>query len=138
MGSASAFSSSGLSASSTLETPPIFAASSATARHPLPATRTCTSPPSLAAAVTALPVESASALLSCSAMTRLAIQSTPASLRSLSTSSSTLPTLMPASRFGGSVTLSLVRRGVRSTPNSDAAFLSSGFFFAFMMFGSEA
>ena len=65
-------------------------------------------------------------------------QITFASLRSLSTSSSTDPTLMPALRSGGGETFSVFTRGVTSTPSSAGVNVSSGFFFAFMMFGSEA
>ena len=65
-------------------------------------------------------------------------QITFASFFSLSTSSPTLDTLIPASRAGGSSTRVMARRGVTSTPSSSALIESSGFFFAFMMFGSEA
>ena len=43
-------------------------------------------------------------------------QTTPASSLSFATSSATLPTFVPASRFGGSDTLRTSRRGVGSTP----------------------
>ena len=56
----------------------------------------------------------------------------------LSTSSCTEPTFLPAWRFAGSVTLSVVRRGVGSTPRSAGFMLSIGFLRAFMMLGSEA
>ena len=56
----------------------------------------------------------------------------------LSTSSATEPTLIPAERFGGSTTFSVVSRGVTSTPRSSGFSVSTGFFFAFMMLGSEA
>ena len=65
-------------------------------------------------------------------------QSTPASVLSLLTSSATSLTLTPALRPAGSVVLRTSRRGVRSTPVSAAVFSAIGFFFAFMMFGSEA
>ena len=65
-------------------------------------------------------------------------QITRASFLSLSTSSATEPTLMPAWRLGGSATLSVFRRGVTSTPRSAGLRVSSGFFLAFMMLGSEA
>ena len=45
---------------------------------------------------------------------------------------------MPAERLGGSATFSVFRRGVGSTPRSSGYTVSSGFFFAFMMLGSEA
>jgi hypothetical protein len=41
-------------------------------------------------------------------------------------------------RAGGSVTLSTVSRGLTSTPRSPGDSTSSGFYFAFMMLGSEA
>src|SRR5690606_33422265 len=65
-------------------------------------------------------------------------QITPASVFSFSTSSATLETLTPALRPGGSVVSSTFRRGATSTPRSAAFLTSSGFFFAFMMLGSEA
>ena len=65
-------------------------------------------------------------------------QMTPASFLSLSTSSATDSTFTPPSRFAGSVTLSVVRRGATSTPRSSGLISSMGFFFAFMMFGSDA
>lgn len=65
-------------------------------------------------------------------------QITFASLRSFSTSSATESSLMPALRSVGSATLTTVRRGVMSTPRSAACRVSSGFFLAFMMLGSEA
>src|SRR5262249_44817374 len=65
-------------------------------------------------------------------------QMTPASFLSLSRSSCTVFTLMPAWRFGGSVTLRTFSFGVMSTPKSAGDFSSIGFFFAFMMFGNEA
>ena len=65
-------------------------------------------------------------------------QITFASFFSLSTSSPTSDTLIPASRAGGSSTRVMARRGVTSTPSSSALIESSGFFFAFMMFGSDA
>src|SRR3989442_1455690 len=55
---------------STFDTPASFAASSAAALQPCPATRTCTSPPIFAAALTAFAVPPFSCLLSCSATTR--------------------------------------------------------------------
>ena len=65
-------------------------------------------------------------------------QITPASLRSLSTSSATVFTLMPDLRLGGSSTFSVLRRGATSTPSASGASTSIGFFLAFMMLGSEA
>ena len=65
-------------------------------------------------------------------------QITLASFFSLSTSSATDPTMTPAWRLAGSSTLSVVRRGVTSTPRSSGVSSSMGFFFAFMMFGREA
>ncbi len=64
-------------------------------------------------------------------------QSTPASALSFCTSSATLPTLTPALRLAGSAIFSTLRRGVTSTPKSSGFLMSSGFFFAFMMLGSE-
>src|SRR5262249_4106366 len=65
-------------------------------------------------------------------------QITLASLRSLATSSATSATLPPPLRFGGSTTLSVAIRGWTSTPSAAGVVVSSGFFFAFMMFGSVA
>ncbi len=53
-------------------------------------------------------------------------------------SSSTLATMTPAGRGGGAVTASTLWRGVMSTPSSDKAISSSGFFLAFMMLGRLA
>src|SRR6476659_6569504 len=66
------------------------------------------------------------------------LQITFASLRSLSTSSATEATFLPAWRFGGSSTFSTVSRGVTSTPRSAGLTFSIGFFRAFMMLGREA
>ena len=44
----------------------------------------------------------------------------------------------PATRLGGSVTLSVSSRGATSTPKSPGDLVSSGFDLAFMMLGSEA
>ncbi len=63
-------------------------------------------------------------------------QMTFASFLSFSTSSCTLLTILPALRFGGSCTFSVFRRGATSTPSASGVSVSSGFFFAFMMFGS--
>jgi hypothetical protein len=63
---------------------------------------------------------------------------TSASLRSLSTSSATLATLPPPTRFAGSSTLTVARRGATSTPRLSGVSVSSGFFLAFMMFGNVA
>src|SRR6185437_4780547 len=65
-------------------------------------------------------------------------QITRASFLSLSTSSATEPSFLPAWRFGGSATLSVVSRGLGSTPSASGVSCSMGFFFAFMMLGSEA
>jgi hypothetical protein len=65
-------------------------------------------------------------------------QMTFASFFSLSTSSWTDATLTPAPRFGGSTTFSVFSRCAASTPRSAAVTVSSGFFFAYMMLGSEA
>ena len=46
-------------------------------------------------------------------------------------------TFIPPSRFGGSVTLSVSKRGLRSTPSASALTFSIGFFFAFMIFGRD-
>ncbi len=62
-------------------------------------------------------------------------QMTFASFLSFSTSSCTLFTSLPALRFGGSWTLSVFSRGATSTPRASGVSVSSGFFFAFMMFG---
>src|SRR5690606_32397831 len=64
-------------------------------------------------------------------------QRPPASFLSFSTSSATLPTLTPALRVGGSEVFRTLRRGVMSTPKSSGVFTSSGFFFAFMILGSD-
>ena len=64
-------------------------------------------------------------------------QITPASL-SLPTSSAAVFTLTPAWRLPGSAVFTTLRRGAISTPKSAGVFTSIGFFFAFMMFGSEA
>ncbi|SAL03951.1 hypothetical protein AWB77_06906 [Caballeronia fortuita] len=63
-------------------------------------------------------------------------QITFASFFSFSTSVFTSGTVMPALRFGGSTTFSVFRRGATSTPRSAGFTVVSGFFFAFMMFGS--
>ena len=65
-------------------------------------------------------------------------QITPASFLSLSTSSSTSATLRPPARAGGSSTVKVSSRGATSTPSSSTAIWSIGFFFAFMMLGSDA
>ena len=65
-------------------------------------------------------------------------QITPASSCSLATSSATVLTFTPALRPLGSAVFSTFRRGVTSTPKSAGVFSSIGFFFAFMMLGSEA
>ena len=65
-------------------------------------------------------------------------QITRASVLSLSTSSATEPTFRPPCRFGGSSTLRTVRRGVTSTPSVSGVVVTIGFFFALMMFGSDA
>ena len=57
-------------------------------------------------------------------------QITPASF-SLDTSSSTSATLLPASLTGGSCTDFTLRRGLMSTPKSDADSVVNGFFLAF-------
>src|SRR6185503_18736275 len=61
-----------------------------------------------------------------------------ASLRSFATSSFTSATRPPPLRAGGSVTLRIVNRGATSTPSPSGVNVSSGFFFARMMFGSVA
>mmetsp|Transcript_71316 Transcript_71316/g.195456 ORF Transcript_71316/g.195456 Transcript_71316/m.195456 type:complete len:237 (-) Transcript_71316:112-822(-) len=63
---------------------------------------------------------------------------TLATFLSLSRSSSTLSTLAPPSRFGGSSTLITLRCGLISTPRSSGVNLAIFFFFAFMMLGSVA
>src|SRR5688572_3857273 len=64
-------------------------------------------------------------------------QIAPASL-SLPTSSATDPTFTPAWRPPGSLVFTIWSRGLMSTPNASGDFSSIGFFFAFMMFGSDA
>ena len=59
-----------------------------------------------------------------------------ASPRSFSISAFASATLMPALRFGGSSTFTVAIRGATSTPSASGFSISSGFFFAFMMFGS--
>ena len=66
------------------------------------------------------------------------LHATTPSVLSLATSSSTEPTLSPAWRLAGSVTLRTSRRGLVSTPKSPGALVASGFDLAFMMLGSEA
>mmetsp|Transcript_22629 Transcript_22629/g.76017 ORF Transcript_22629/g.76017 Transcript_22629/m.76017 type:complete len:274 (-) Transcript_22629:58-879(-) len=63
---------------------------------------------------------------------------TLASFTSLSTSSSTLPTLMPAWRLGGSATCNTSSLGSSPTPRSSGESFSIFFFLAFMMLGSVA
>src|SRR3984885_6353078 len=65
-------------------------------------------------------------------------QIAPASFFSLSMSSATVLTLTPALRPGGSDVLTISRCGLVSTPKSAAVLSSIGFFFAFMMLGSDA
>jgi len=74
----------------------------------------------------------ASQILVCPAM----FQITFASFLSLSTSAATSATLTPALRLGGSLTLSVLMRGLTSTPRSSGLKLSICFFLAFMMLGS--
>ena len=62
-------------------------------------------------------------------------QITFASFLSLSTSSATLLTALPAPRLAGSATLRVCTRGVMSTPSDSGVTMSSGFFLAFMMLG---
>ncbi|KAK0349843.1 hypothetical protein LTR94_031436, partial [Friedmanniomyces endolithicus] len=98
------------------------------------------------AAVTADSVASLTALPSCSTQTRvfMSLSSLPGDYLampidlSLFTSSSTSATLIPAWRLAGSVTFSVLIRGVTSTPKSAAVFCASGFDLAFMMFGRLA
>src|SRR5690554_365670 len=61
-----------------------------------------------------------------------------ASFLSLSTSSSTEPTLTPPWRSAGGSTLSSLTFEATSTPRSAGVLTSSGFFLAFMMSGSLA
>ena len=65
-------------------------------------------------------------------------QITFASVRSFWTRVATSGTSTPACRFAGSSTLKVTSRGAMSTPRSAGVMVASGFFFAFMMFGSEA
>ncbi len=62
-------------------------------------------------------------------------QITFASVFSFATKAAASGTLIPALRPGGSVTCSVFNLGVTSTPRSSGFKFSSGFFFAFMMFG---
>jgi len=55
---------------------------------------------------------------------------------SFATNSATSFTITPPLRLGGSSTFRVFKRGVTSTPSSSGRVTSSGFFFAFMMFGS--
>src|SRR5262245_47165607 len=68
--SATQLASAASSACRTLATPSICAADFAAPAQPLPATRTCTSPPSLPAAATVLETLARTALPSCAATTR--------------------------------------------------------------------
>src|SRR5690606_2186120 len=68
----------------------------------------------------------------------LSFQITLASLRSFSTSVATSGTLMPAFRSGGDESLRIFTLGVTSTPRSAGVSSSTGFFFAFMIPGSDA
>ena len=65
-------------------------------------------------------------------------QITFASACSFSTSVWTSGTLTPAARCGGDSTLTTFTLGETSTPSCCAVISAMGFFFAFMMFGSEA
>ncbi len=65
-------------------------------------------------------------------------QITFASVRSFCTSSAAELTFLPATRRGGSATLTIVRRGAGSTPSASGLIVSIGFLRAFMMFGSDA
>lgn len=65
-------------------------------------------------------------------------QMTLASDRSFSTSSSTLDTMTPALRFGGSSTDITLNLGSTSTPRPSGVNSSIGFFFDFIMLGSVA
>src|SRR5690606_23525768 len=65
-------------------------------------------------------------------------QITFASFLSLSTSSATSATLIPALRSAGGSTLSNLVRGATSTPRSAGVVVSMGFFLAFMILGREA
>ena len=65
-------------------------------------------------------------------------QGTFASFFSFSTSSSTDLTLIPALRAAGASTLRTLTVEVVDTPSASGVRTSSGFFLAFMMFGSEA
>ena len=62
--------------------------------------------------------------------TIISVYTTPSSF-SLPTSSSTVSTLCPACRTGGSTTLNTRWRGARSMPRSATDFFAIGFFFAF-------
>ena len=116
MASAICWPSASLSATSTLRTPSILAASAATAPTPLPMTSTSTSPDSAVAAVTVLWVVSFSDAIVVVGDDEHGHQITPASVFSLATSSAAVSTLTPATRLGGSVTFSTFRCPARSTP----------------------
>ena len=62
-------------------------------------------------------------------------QITFATFFNLSTKLATSATLMPAPRWAGSVTFTVMSRGVTSTPKDSGVTVSSGFFLAFMMLG---
>src|SRR5215475_6860103 len=66
------------------------------------------------------------------------LQRTPASFFSLDTRSATSLTLTPPLRPGGSDVFSTSRCGETSTPVSETFFSAIGFFFAFMILGSDA
>ena len=128
----------GASAISTLATPGSFAAASAAASTPLPATSACTSPSFCGGRNSAARRLLDAGRVEFEQDEAVIAQITFASVRSFATSSATEPTFTPALRFGGSATFSVVSRGAGSTPRSAGFMLSIGFLRAFMMFGSEA
>ena len=106
------------------------------AARPCPATSTSTSPPSFGAAVTVLRVAAQAGVVVLgddenghSDHPRFVLELVDESAAS---------TLTPALRLAGSATLSVFRRGAMSTPSASGLSVSSGFFLAFMMLGSDA
>ena len=116
--------------------PAALAAASAAARQFDPATSTWMSPPSQAAAPSVVSV--ALVALSCSAMTRMAMSDHPGFVLELVDQFRDGADLDAGWRLGGSATFNVFRRGATSTPRSAGSRVSSSFFLAFMMLGSEA
>ena len=120
-------------------TPSSLAAASATALQSWPATSTCTSPPSCVRRGQRLGGGVASASC-CRVRQREASAITAPPLRSsVCRPVRRLATLMPALRFAGSTVFSTLQPRRRHRRRRSAGVFSSiGFFFAFMMLGSEA